>query len=162
MPHDVLFFSESQFKSFSALTVFDSPTSSNIQQRLRNLLLLCSSWNQYNRFMLYISSATVNWLFSRTLLMCFSSSISRFLGSAHRWHCCGKPRRDGADPLSQLRKLQCLTRLLIWCKAAYHSDTMLSQFTKGHIGHTLIYVLFLFWLLLIRNDANWPSLFDLL
>lgn len=155
-----LFSSESQFKPFSALTAFDNLTSFNIRQLLRNLLLFCSSWNRYSQLGLHISSVMENKLHPRTLLKCSLSLISGCFGRAQRWLLGGTDTRNWgvisiAGLLSLPRELLCFTGLLIWFKATYHSDTILTQSAKGHIGHTLIYFLFLSRLWLIRNDSNW-------
>lgn len=160
-PHDArLFFSESQFKSFSALTAFDNLTSSNIRPLLRNLLFFCSSWNWYSPLTLYISRET-----GCILGLCWCAFCLWPLDASEELGGGTDIRNQGvisiADPLSLLRELLCFAGLLIWLKAAYHSDTILSQSAKGDIGHTLIYFLFLFWLWLIRNDSNWAKLFDL-
>ena len=151
------FFSKSQFKSFSALTASDNLTSSNIRQLLRNLLLFCSSRNQYSQLGLHISSVMENRLHPPTLLMCSLSLISGCSGRAQRW-CLGSTdiRNWGVISVAGLlplhKEVLCFTGLLIRFKATYHTDTILTQSAKGHVGHTLIYLLFLW---LIRNDSNW-------
>lgn len=127
-PHDArLFFSESQFKSFSALTAFDNLTSSNIRPLLRNLLFFCSSWNWYSPLTLYISSVTGNRLHPRTLLMCFLPLTPGCFWRAWRGHWYQKPRRDlhsGSTVVAQGAFVLCRTfNLVESCVSQWH-DTL--------------------------------------
>lgn len=159
-------FSSPSLSHFLPLQHFDNLTSFNIRQLLRNLLLFCSSWNRYSQLGLPLFSDGKQAASSDSVEVLFVFDLWMLQGRAPevtvRWHWHQKLRCDLHGGLLSLpRELLCFT-VLIWFKATYHSDTILTQSAKGHIGHTLIYFLFLSRLWLIRNDSNWAQLFDLL